>query len=126
MQRQSIGGSQQHFEEDEKVEKIAGQERAIQAHQQELEERMEVRARAMPAREREHDRGGSQDAGQKQHEGREPIEDDDDGERSRPVAEPVNPTLADEALVDEASAIWSRAAAMPTSAKRRGDVHRGL
>ena len=57
VQHQPVGGGQQHLEEDEQVEQIAGQERAVQAHQQELEQRMEMRARAMPARERE-DHGG--------------------------------------------------------------------
>ena len=58
VQRQPVGRGEQQLEEDEQVEEIAGQERAVEAHQQELEQRMEMRAGAMPAREREHHGGG--------------------------------------------------------------------
>ena len=94
VQHQAVGRGQQHLEEDEQVEQIAGQEGAVQAHQQELEQRMEMRARAMPAREREHERGERQDAGQQQHQRRQPVEHQHDAERRRPVAEPIDARLS--------------------------------
>ena len=39
-----------HLEEDEQVEQVAGQEGAVEAHQLELQQRVEVHARAVPAR----------------------------------------------------------------------------
>ena len=39
-----------HLEEHEQVEQVAGEEGAVQAHQLELEQRMEVHAGAVPAR----------------------------------------------------------------------------
>ena len=68
MQRQAVRGGEQQLEEDEEVEEIARQERPVDAHQQELEQRMEMRARAVPAREGEDHGGGTQDARQEQHE----------------------------------------------------------
>ncbi|MNT46680.1 hypothetical protein D3C72_1833440 [compost metagenome] len=38
MQQQAIGRRQQHFKKHEQIEKVASQEGAVQAHQQELEE----------------------------------------------------------------------------------------
>ena len=58
MQRQAVRGGEQQLEEDEEVEEIARQERPVDAHQQELEQRMEMRARAVPAREGEDHGGG--------------------------------------------------------------------
>jgi hypothetical protein len=46
VQQQAIAGRQQHLEEDEQVEQIGGQEGAVQAHQLELEQRMEMARRA--------------------------------------------------------------------------------
>ena len=46
VQDQAVGGGQQHLEEDEQVEQVAGQEGAVQPHQQELEKRVE----SVPAR----------------------------------------------------------------------------
>ena len=45
MQRKPVRSRQEHLEENEQVEKVAGEERAVQSHQQELEQRMEMRAR---------------------------------------------------------------------------------
>ena len=52
VQQQAVGRRQQHLEEDEQVEEVAGQEGAVQPHQQELEQAVEMRARAVPARAR--------------------------------------------------------------------------
>ena len=42
VQQQAVGRGQQHLEEHEQVEQVAGQEGAVQAHQQELEQGMEM------------------------------------------------------------------------------------
>ena len=52
VQQQPVGRGQQHLEEDEQVEQIAGQERAVQPHQQELEQRVEMLPLPVPARPR--------------------------------------------------------------------------
>jgi len=70
VQRQSVGSGEKDFKEDEEVEQVARQERAIQPHQQELKERMEMRACAMPPRQREHDSGRGDGVRQQQHESR--------------------------------------------------------
>ena len=46
MEHQPVGGDQQHLEEDEEVEDVAGQERAVDAHELELEQRVEMPPRA--------------------------------------------------------------------------------
>ena len=48
VQRKAVGGGQQELEEHEQIEEVAGQERAAEAHQQELEQWMEMRSRTMP------------------------------------------------------------------------------
>ncbi|MNK56387.1 hypothetical protein D3C87_754220 [compost metagenome] len=48
VQQQPIGGRQHHFEENEEIEEVAGQERAVDAHQHHLEQRMEMRAGLVP------------------------------------------------------------------------------
>lgn len=49
MQQQAIGGGQQHFEEDEQVEQVGGEEGAVQPHQLDLEQRMEAGPCTVPA-----------------------------------------------------------------------------
>ncbi len=50
MQQQAVGGGQQDLEEHEQVEQVAGEEGAVEPHQLELEQRMEMHACAVPAR----------------------------------------------------------------------------
>ena len=61
VQDQPVGSGQHDLEEHEEVEEVAGQEGAVEAHQLELEQRVEMPARAVPARQREHQRGQPQD-----------------------------------------------------------------
>ncbi len=42
VQQQTIGGDQQHLEEYEQIEQVAGQEGAVQAEQLQLEQHLEV------------------------------------------------------------------------------------
>ena len=49
VQHQAVGGDQQHLEEDEQVEHVAGEEGAVDAHELELEQRVEVAAAPVPA-----------------------------------------------------------------------------
>ena len=49
MQQQAVGRDQQHLEEDEQVEQVAGQEGAVEPDQLELEQRVEMRVRARSA-----------------------------------------------------------------------------
>jgi hypothetical protein len=63
---------------------------AVQAHQQELEQRVKPRPRAMPAGEREREHGQPEHAGEQHEEGREPVGHEHDAERRRPVAEAVD------------------------------------
>ena len=89
MQKQSVGCGQQDLEEDEQVEQVAGQEGAVQPHEQELEKAVEMRAGAMPAGHREGQRRGGEHRGEEQHQRRQPVEHEHDAERRRPVAEQV-------------------------------------
>ena len=57
MQRQAIGSREQHLEENEKVEQVAREERAVDAHEQELKQGMEKHPHAVPASQREYNRG---------------------------------------------------------------------
>jgi hypothetical protein len=90
MQQKSVRSGQQQLEEDKQVEEIAGQEGTIEAHQQKLKERMKMRACPVPTGKREHNRRQRQDAGQEQHERGEPIENEDNSERSRPIAQAID------------------------------------
>ena len=49
MQHQAVGGDQQHLEEHEQVEQVAGEEGAVDAQQLELEQRVEMAAALVPA-----------------------------------------------------------------------------
>ena len=84
MQREAVRRREQHLEEHEQVEQVAGEERAVHAHQQELHERVEARARALPAREREHERCDAEHGGEQHHDGGQPVDDQHDAERRRP------------------------------------------
>ena len=70
MQNQAIGRGEQHFKEHEEIEQVAGQEGAVQAHQEQLEQRMIMRADAVPTCQRKGQRSQRQRSGQSQHERR--------------------------------------------------------
>jgi hypothetical protein len=50
VQRKAVGGREQDFEEDRKIEQVACEKRAVDAHQHKLKQGMEKHAYAMPAR----------------------------------------------------------------------------
>ena len=88
---QTIRGDEQDFEEDEQVEDVAGQERAADTHELELKKRVEMFAAIVPAgghRVQKHHEG--QDRGQKHHQRRQPVEDQNDAEWGRPVPQTVD------------------------------------
>ena len=57
MQRQAIRSREQHLEENEEVEQIAGEECTVDAHEQELKQGMEKCPHAMPASQRKYNCG---------------------------------------------------------------------
>ena len=91
MQHQPVGSGQKQFEEDEEVEQIAGQESAVQTHQQELEQAVKMRPLPVPARRGIDQRGQRQRRGQHQHQRREPVVHQNDAPGRDPVAQPVKP-----------------------------------
>ncbi len=91
MQEQSVGGGQHHFEEDEEIEEVAREKGAVEACKEELEQRMEVMSRRVPARHRIGLRGECKSTRQAQHQSRQAIQNEDDAKGGGPVAELVNP-----------------------------------
>jgi hypothetical protein len=85
MKHQPIGGDQHDFEPDEQVEDVAGQERAVDPHQLELEERMKMMPLFVPAVGRIDRHGHGERGGQQHHRGGKPIENQHDAEGSGPV-----------------------------------------
>ncbi|MCY1530062.1 hypothetical protein D9M68_652380 [compost metagenome] len=90
VQQQRVGGDQQDLEEHEQVEQVAGEEGAVDPHQLELEQCMEVAtAFVVPAHrieqgeKRQH---GSND----QQQCAQAIEQQNDAERRLPVARGIN------------------------------------
>ncbi|MCY1382631.1 hypothetical protein D9M69_706700 [compost metagenome] len=69
MQQQPVGGGQHDLEENEQVEQVGGEEGTGQPHELELEQRVKVHARAVPARRREQHGGQRHGAAQHQHHG---------------------------------------------------------
>ena len=90
MQRQAVRSREQHLEENEKVEQIAGEERTVDPHEQELKQGMEKHPHAVPAGQREYNRGRSEETRQQQHEGGQPVHHEHDSERGGPVAQAVH------------------------------------
>mmetsp|Transcript_28482 Transcript_28482/g.53388 ORF Transcript_28482/g.53388 Transcript_28482/m.53388 type:complete len:277 (-) Transcript_28482:5399-6229(-) len=88
MDHQTIGGDQQHFEENKQVKEVARQKRPHDPHQLELEQRMEMPPPVVPARangikqhkERQHRR-------QQNHHGRQPVAHQNDAKGGRPIAQ---------------------------------------
>src|SRR5690606_3094342 len=68
MQHKAIRGCKHHLEEDEEIEKVACQECAVEAHQQEQEKRMEMWPRPVPTRQRKNQRWHGKRRRQCQHE----------------------------------------------------------
>ena len=89
VQQQAIGRGQQHLEKDEQVEQVAGQERAVQTDQQELEQRKVMLPLPMPGRPRIDQRRQRQHRCQQQHHRRQVIQHQDDRHRRGPVPQQV-------------------------------------
>ena len=95
MDHQPVRGDEQHFEKHEEVKDVAGEERAADAHELKLEQRMEMPPAIIPA-------GGNgvdqhdhrQHCGQQHHERREPVEHQHDAKGCGPVSQPVDKGLA--------------------------------
>ena len=90
VQQQAVAGRQQHLEEDEQVEQVGRQEGAVQPHQLQLEQHVEVHARVLPARQGVEQRGQADAAGQHRHQRRQPVGHQHDAEGHRPVARQVD------------------------------------
>src|SRR5690606_20312288 len=88
--QEAVGRGQHHLEEDEEVEEVARQESAVEAHQQELEQRVEMRASGVPAGKREDERRYGEDRRQDEHQRRKPINHQHDAEGGRPVAQQID------------------------------------
>jgi len=94
VQKQHIRGNQQHLEKHEQVEQVARQKSPAQAHELELEHRMEVAPPHIPAAAGVPQHGHRHQIGQQHHEGRELIDQQDDAKRRRPLAHPVYQQVA--------------------------------
>ncbi len=90
VQQQAVAGGQQHLEEHEEIEQVAGEEGAVQAHELQLEQHVEVHARVLPARQRVEQRGQAHRARQHRHEGGQRVGHQHDAVRHRPVARQVD------------------------------------
>src|SRR3546814_690132 len=97
MQGQAVGCRQHDLEEDEQVEQVAGEEGAVQPHQQKLEQRMVVDAGAVPACQGKDERGDGKDARQHQHERRQLVQHENDAEGRWPVTQQIDVRRAVEA-----------------------------
>ena len=89
VQKQAIGGRQQHFEKDEQVEQVARQEGTVQPHQKELEHAVEMLPLPVPAGRRIKQRRQGQKPGQHQHHRRQTVNNQHDAVRRGPVAQKV-------------------------------------
>src|SRR3546814_12182758 len=90
VKNQAVRGSQRHLEKYEKIEEIAGEKGAVQAHQQELKQWMEVHSGAMPPGQREYHGRERQDACEHHHKCGKLVQDEHDYEGGRPIAEQKN------------------------------------
>ena len=90
MQQQPVGGGEHDLEKDEEVEQVAGEEAAIEAHEQELEQWQVMDAGLFPARHRIDQRGQAEGGSQQHHDGGQAVHDQDNAEGGDPAAEGVD------------------------------------
>jgi hypothetical protein len=95
MQQQAVGSRQQHLEEHEQVEEVAREEGAVQAHQLDLEERMEMHADPVPAGHGKDEGRRGHDRGEQQHGRRQPVQHQHDAERRGPVGRQIDAQRTD-------------------------------
>ncbi len=67
VQHQAVGRREQYFEEHEQVEQIRSQERAVQPHELDLEQRVEAGTGPVPASQREQQGADPDNPGQDEH-----------------------------------------------------------
>jgi hypothetical protein len=91
---EAVGGDEQDLEEHEEVEEVAGEEGAVDAHQLELEERVEVLAALVPAADGVEQHAEAEYGIEHEHERRQAVEREDDAEGRGPRAEGVAAHLA--------------------------------
>ncbi len=99
MQHQAVGRCEQYFEEHEQVEQVSGQERTVQPHELDLEQRVEAGTGPVPASQREQQGADTDDPGQHQHHRRQVVHHQHDAERHAPVARQVDTDRAAAAAV---------------------------
>jgi len=95
MDHQPVRGDQQNLEEHEEVEDVAGEKRADEPHDLELEQRVKVLSARIPAG--GHGMGQNnqrKQRGEQHHHRREPVEHQHDTEGRGPVAQPVDKGFA--------------------------------
>ena len=90
VQDQSVGCGQQHLEKDEQAEQIACQERAVEPHEQELQQWLVVHAHTLPARDRIGKRRQRERGRQHHQHRRQPVDDQNDAVRRRPRADRID------------------------------------
>ncbi|KAF5272273.1 hypothetical protein FQA39_LY18806 [Lamprigera yunnana] len=90
MQQQAVGCGEHDLEKHEQVEQIAGQKRAAQAHQLELEQRVKVDTDPVPACAGIQNRPQRHHAGGQDHQCRQPVEHQRDAKWRSPVARQVH------------------------------------
>ena len=90
MQEKSIGGGQEHLIEHEQIEDIAREKGPVEAHELNLQQRVKVHTRAMPARKREQHAAKADDTAQHQHQGRQTIDRQHDTEGHVPVRRQID------------------------------------
>ena len=79
----------------EQVEQVGRQEGAVETHQLDLEQRMEMHADPVPVGHGKDDGGRGHHPGEQQHRRREPVEHQHDAERHLPVGRQVDAERAD-------------------------------
>ncbi|OPZ05890.1 MAG: hypothetical protein BWZ09_00801 [Alphaproteobacteria bacterium ADurb.BinA305] len=94
VQHEPVGRRQHDLEEHEEVEQVVGQEGAVEPHQQELEERVEAHADAVPAPRREHQHGERDRRRQHQHQRGEAVGHQRDAEGRSPVGRQIHADAA--------------------------------
>ena len=90
MQQQPVGSCQHDFKEDEQVEQVGRQESTAQTHELQLEQRVEMYPRLVPACGRKQTGRQRNAVGQHQHEGGEPVYGQHNAKGRRPVAAQIN------------------------------------
>ena len=94
MDHQPIRGDEQHLEKHKEVEHVPRQERTTDAHKLKLEQRMEMPPAIVPSGGDGMDQHNEcQNAGQKHHQGRQPVQHQHNAKRRGPIAQLVNECL---------------------------------